>query len=535
MCQPLVVLHAAASAWDLHSAVYEGDADAVTRWLLQHPTHLHLLDGQGNSVLHLAVRRGHLELVRMLLASGFDVNCRSAAGWTVLEEAQACASQPIIRCIFEAVQIDERERWHARRQKVVDVVRGLADFCLEVHWKLGLSVMGLGVGALLRRFLPSDTYHVWKRGARLRVDAGLVGLDTKAYAWRRGKLSLHLDLQSPRSGEQGWVCGGYAMAQRVSGQSAVGSGSSREIVMVDHQSRSAAEYLRTWAWLEPERELSWSEVEELLMAGLMRQSTTQLQPDNTADGALGMAPLLGRDGRPLLDAAHALCGHPARRYEWRGRLNLQERSRAPVPLRESTYAQQLAACRRAEAEGRSECFESEQWGTDSAWEEMACVASSHASPTGASSGGGGGGGGDGGGGGGSGGGGGGGGGDGWLAGGLTRRVRAEVSLVHGLLLTAEQFAAVLELVAPINPHVARAKTWVAQEMPSTSLPARLRLPLLFGLYVEAHVRNLREWPAGDAAAEAAMGDGVFAVPPDFKRIGEQTLIDGLVQNFVPAG
>ena len=41
--------------------------------------------------------------------------------------------------------------------------------------------------------------------------------------------------------------------------------------------------------------------------------------------------------------------------------------------------------------------------------------------------------------------------------------------------------------------------------------------------------------AGDAAAEAAMGDGVFAVPPDFKRIGEQTLIDGLVQNFVPAG
>ena len=36
-----------------------------------------------------------------------------------------------------------------------------------------------------------------------QVDAGLVGVDTSSLAWRRGKISLHLDLQCPRPGEPG--------------------------------------------------------------------------------------------------------------------------------------------------------------------------------------------------------------------------------------------------------------------------------------------------------------------------------------------
>ena len=100
----------------LHAAVYEGDVETATWWLLQHPTHLHLLDVDGQSLLHLAgaggksfalhsrslhhhltaaVRRNNLEMVRMLLAAGFDVNCRDADNWTAGQLVESC---PLLRC-----------------------------------------------------------------------------------------------------------------------------------------------------------------------------------------------------------------------------------------------------------------------------------------------------------------------------------------------------------------------------------------------------------------------------------------------------
>ena len=376
--------------YPLHAAVYEDDMEAAMSWLHRHPTHLHLLDSEGDSVMHVAVRRGNIAIVRLLLSVGFDINCRSADDWTVLEEAHACAPPQVLKAVYEAVQVDECRRWHGRSRQVVQGLRRMADFVIDVHWRLGMRVLGIGVGALLRRFLPSDTCTIRKRGARLRADAGLVGIDTSALAWRRGEVSLFLDLECPRPGEAAWsLPGAYTPCVDAAGEAAVEPPREieipREIVMADHQARTTprpsanpnpnphpnpshnpnpnpspkqarttAEYLRTWAWLEPERRLGWAEVDELLALGLQRHSPSQAQPIEAEEGAheRGFGPVLGRDGEAARDPAHDLCGQPARRYRWRAPLGVHERSRTAQPWRvqmECTYAGHLVAKRRAEA------------------------------------------------------------------------------------------------------------------------------------------------------------------------------------------
>ena len=155
--------------YPLHAAVYKGDLEAALGWLHRHPTHLHLLDSEGDSVMHIAVRRGNIAIIRMLLSVGFDVNCRSADEWTVLEAAHACAPPQVLKAVYEAVQVDECRRWRSRSRQVVQGLRHMADFVIDVHWQVGMRVLGIGVGALLRRFLPSDTCTIFKRGARLRA------------------------------------------------------------------------------------------------------------------------------------------------------------------------------------------------------------------------------------------------------------------------------------------------------------------------------------------------------------------------------
>ena len=372
--------------YPLHAAVYEGDLEAAMSWLHRHPTHLHLLDSEGDSLMHIAVRRGNIPIVRLLLSVGFDINCRSADEWTVLEEAHACASPQVLKAVYEAVQIDECRRWHSRSRQVVQGMRRMADFVIDVHWRLGMRVLGIGVGALLRRFLPSDTCTIRKRGARLRADAGLVGVDTTALAWRRGRISLFIDLECPGPGEAAGSLP-FAYTPCVDASEAADEPPReipREIVMADHQARTTpstkpspdpnpnpnpnpkpkpkpkpkqarttAEYLRTWAWLEPERRLGWAEVDELLALGLQRHSPSQAQPIE-AEGACerGFGPVLGRDGLAAREPAHDLCGRPARRYRWCAPLGVHERSRTAPPWRvqaECTYAGHLVAKRRAEA------------------------------------------------------------------------------------------------------------------------------------------------------------------------------------------
>ena len=104
-----------------------------------------------------------------------------------------------------------------------------------------------------------------------------------------------------------------------------------------------------------------------------------------------------------------------------------------------------------------------------------------------------------------------------------------------MLLDAEQLAEVLELIAPINRHVARLRAFTRREMPRNSLPSRLTLPLLLGLYLEAAVTRLQEWPPDSGDAAAALPESVLAPPAGFRRLPEGAFIDDFLQRFLPEG
>lgn len=189
-------------ALSLFELVYEHKLETLRRELLSRPSELHLLDRNGDSLLHLAIRRSDAAVVRELLAVGFDVNMRSAGNWTPMEEAMACAqasgepdSLAVLREIHHAVQSDEQARWAERRETVLGAMRAMPDFSTVLAWRFGSYMLGLST--LLRRFLPNDTYRIRKRGVRVRVDSTLAGLDYATLSWQRGVLSLIIRFDAP--------------------------------------------------------------------------------------------------------------------------------------------------------------------------------------------------------------------------------------------------------------------------------------------------------------------------------------------------
>jgi hypothetical protein len=167
---------AAAAPICLFELLYAGKLEALQQELLARPSELHLLDRNGESLLHLAIRRTDVAAVRLLLAAGFDINTRSAGSWTVMEEAMAVAQAvapphgqgpavAVLREIHHAIQADEQCRWAARREEVLSALRCMPDFSTVLAWRVGSYMLGLST--LLRRFLPSDTYRIRKKGVRV--------------------------------------------------------------------------------------------------------------------------------------------------------------------------------------------------------------------------------------------------------------------------------------------------------------------------------------------------------------------------------
>ena len=70
------------------TAVYQGDAEQLHKYLHQDATLVNTCDEMDNSALHIAARNLHVEVVRLLLSHGADVNAKdSNRGSTPLRRA----------------------------------------------------------------------------------------------------------------------------------------------------------------------------------------------------------------------------------------------------------------------------------------------------------------------------------------------------------------------------------------------------------------------------------------------------------------
>ncbi|XP_002740995.1 ankyrin repeat domain-containing protein 13C-like [Saccoglossus kowalevskii] len=168
------------SRFPLHESVFNGNLRQVSALLRSHD--VTEKDIHGNTPLHLAVILGHKECVHLLLAHGAPVKVKNAQGWTPLAEAISYGERQTITSLLRKLKQQSRESLEDKRPQLIQALRDLGDFYLELKWDFQSWV------PLVSRMLPSDICKVHKKGSCIRVDSTLV--DFNDMKWQRGDLTF---------------------------------------------------------------------------------------------------------------------------------------------------------------------------------------------------------------------------------------------------------------------------------------------------------------------------------------------------------
>lgn len=139
-------------------------------------------DKQGNTPLHLAVMLGRKECVQLLLAHGAPVKVKNLAGWSPLAEAISYGDRQTISLLVRKLKQQVREQMEERRPNLVEALRQMGDFYMELKWDFQSWV------PLVSRILPSDICKIHKSGASIRMDTTFV--DFNDMRWERGDISF---------------------------------------------------------------------------------------------------------------------------------------------------------------------------------------------------------------------------------------------------------------------------------------------------------------------------------------------------------
>ena len=125
-------------------------------------------DHQGNTALHLAVMLGRKEAVQLLLHHGAPVKLKNGQGWSPLAEAISYGERQTIASLLRKLKQQTKTEMGGRRPDMIEALRNLGDFCLELKWDFSSWV------PLVSRILPSDICRISKKGASVRLDTTLV-------------------------------------------------------------------------------------------------------------------------------------------------------------------------------------------------------------------------------------------------------------------------------------------------------------------------------------------------------------------------
>ncbi|XP_018415964.1 PREDICTED: ankyrin repeat domain-containing protein 13A [Nanorana parkeri] len=166
--------------YPLHALVWNNDFLTLEREL--QGKDIEELDPRGRSPLHLAVSLGHLETARVLLRHKADVTKENKDGWTVLHEAVSTGDPELVQMVLQYREYHKASSALGGVPELLKKTLEASDFYVEMKWEFTSWV------PLLARVCPSDVCRIWKSGAKLRVDATLLGFENMS--WIRGKHSF---------------------------------------------------------------------------------------------------------------------------------------------------------------------------------------------------------------------------------------------------------------------------------------------------------------------------------------------------------
>lgn len=189
----------------LHKAIFEHQSletiEEVLRSFEDQTKALAMKDVHGNTPFHLAVMLGQREVIDFLVERNAPTKTRNALGWTVLDEAISYGNRETskfalqivlnvklkvvlftVKALLRLVRKQNRQSLKERQPAIKAVLQAMPDFQLELRWEFYSWL------PIVKRFLPSDTCHIWKRGHQLRLDTTLV--DFADRSWQRGNLSI---------------------------------------------------------------------------------------------------------------------------------------------------------------------------------------------------------------------------------------------------------------------------------------------------------------------------------------------------------
>ncbi|GAX85185.1 hypothetical protein CEUSTIGMA_g12603.t1 [Chlamydomonas eustigma] len=179
--------------WVLHRIALSGDAHALKKALkTSKKENLAQLDPQGHSALHVAVFSRNAECLDILLEAGIPPGIKSARGWKPLHIAIELQEQDLALRLLKAEFLNSKLEDKVKKKGMLQELWNLPDFTAKLHWELGSSVPGLGL--LIRRLAPHDTYTIWKKGSCIRIDGSLMGMKESGTSglpdWKKGRFSL---------------------------------------------------------------------------------------------------------------------------------------------------------------------------------------------------------------------------------------------------------------------------------------------------------------------------------------------------------
>ena len=173
----------------VHRAVFARDTQALGEYCKRGLANSR--DHHGRTPLLLAHHLGFDEIVAFLLNRGADPRLKMPRGWSLLQQACLQGQRALALDIHLHTLLLKQSEWDQSQKHLLASLERMDDFTMSINWEIKSWV------PLLGRLAPKDSFTIWKKGAMLRMDSnvrGMQGMQVQrgliSYLFTRGSVWL---------------------------------------------------------------------------------------------------------------------------------------------------------------------------------------------------------------------------------------------------------------------------------------------------------------------------------------------------------